>query len=173
MFSKGNLSEKKRIISQIKRNETVLDMFAGIGYFSLGIAKFSDAKKIYSIEINPESYRYLKENIRLNKLENKIVPILGDCKECKKIGKVDRIIMGLLPSPKDYLGVAIKTIKKNGIIHYHSTFEKNGDCKKLLNEINDIAVEHGFSAKLLKCKKVKSYAPNIDHVVLDVILDHF
>jgi len=171
MFSKGNLTERKRVISQVKEDEIVVDMFAGIGYFSLGLGKFSKAKKIYAIEINPESYHYLWENIKLNQIENKVVTILGDCKkECVSLGeKADRILMGLIPSPKDYLDAAMKIIKPNGIIHYHSILGEDKIHDKLLFEINDAAVKYGMEFNLLSWKKVKSYAPKIDHVVLDVI----
>ena len=66
MFSKGNLFERQRLINQVKRNEVIVDMFSGIGYFSLGLAK--NAKKVFAIEKNPVAFRYLKENIRLNKI---------------------------------------------------------------------------------------------------------
>ena len=44
-------------------------MFAGIGYFTIPIAVHSNVKKIYAIEINPVSYNFLCENIKLNKVE--------------------------------------------------------------------------------------------------------
>lgn len=170
MFSKGNLTERKRLIEQVSKNETVVDMFAGIGYFSIGLGKFSKAKKIYAIEINPESYHYLYQNIKLNKVEDKIIPILGDCeKECENIGRIaDRVLMGLLPTSKNYLDSAMRIIKKNGIIHYHSTLSKNESYEKLLLEIKNAATNYRFGVKLISWKKVKSYAPKIDHIVLDV-----
>jgi len=172
MFSKGNLTERKRLIDQVKDEEVIVDMFAGIGYFSVGLGKFSKAKKVYSIELNPESYHYLWENIKLNKVEDKVTPMLGDCKkECESLGKIaDRVIMGLIPTPKDYLDVVMKVIKKNGIIHYHSTLLEDESHEKLLFEINDVAAKYGMEVNLISWKKVKSYAPRVDHVVLDVKL---
>ena len=67
MWSKGNNNERIRIAKLVEDNETVIDMFAGIGYFSIPIGVHSNAKQIYSIEINPNSFHYLKENIKLNK----------------------------------------------------------------------------------------------------------
>ena len=170
MFSKGNLTERKRLIDQVKKDEIIVDMFAGIGYFSIGLGKFSKAKKVYAIELNPESYHYLWENIKLNKVENKVTPMFGDCKkECESLDRIaDRVLMGLLPSPKDYLDATMKVIKKNGIIHYHSILSEDESHEKLLFEINDIAVKYGFQIELISWKKVKSYAPRVDHVVLDV-----
>jgi len=168
MFSKGNLSERKRIIKQIKKGEIIIDMFAGIGYFCLGIAKFSEAKKIYAIEINPKSYEYLLENIRLNKVGNKIVPILGDSVvEVPKLGKIaDRVIMGLLPDCKEYLKYAIRVVKQNGIIHYHGT-AKEKEEKKLFDDVKTVAEKEGYKVKLIKKTKVKSYAPKVYHWGLD------
>lgn len=168
MFSKGNLNERKRIIQQIKKGETIIDMFAGIGYFSLGIAKFSKAKKIYAIEINPRSHEYLLENIRLNIVRDRIVPVLGDCfTEIPKLGRIaDRVIMGLLPSCKEYLKDAMKVVKPNGIIHYHGVAKKD-KYKKLLEDIKIMAHTKGRGVELIKKTKVKSYAPKVYHWVLD------
>ena len=168
MFSKGNLSERKRIIKQVKKGEIIIDMFAGIGYFCLGIAKFSEAKKVYAIEINPKSYGFLLENIKLNKVRNKIVPILGDSAvEAPKLGKIaDRVIMGLLPNCKEYLPYAVKSVKPNGIIYYHGV-AKEDECEKLFNDVKNIAEKEGYKVKLIKKTKVKSYAPKVYHFVLD------
>jgi len=168
MFSKGNLNERKRIIKQIRSGEIIVDMFAGIGYFSFGIAKFSKAKKIHAVEINSKSYEYLLENIRLNKVGNKIIPILGDCAiEVPKLGKIaDRVIMGLLPNCKEYLKYAVKAVKANGIIHYHGVAKKNED-KKLFNDVKQTAEKEGRKVELIKKTKVKSYAPKVYHFVLD------
>lgn len=168
MFAKGNLNERKRITSLVKKNETIVDMFAGIGYFSVGIAKFSEPKKVYSIEINPISYRYLCENIELNKVEDKIIPILGDCViEIPRLGRIaDRVIMGLLPCSKEYLLDAMKVVKNNGVIHYHCTGKKE-EWKKLLEDVEVAADIMGFKVKFINKINVKSYAPKVYHWVLD------
>ena len=70
MWSKGNVNERLRIAKLVEDDESVLDMFAGIGYFSIPIGVYSSAKEVISIEINPNSYYYLCENIKLNKCDN-------------------------------------------------------------------------------------------------------
>lgn len=166
MFAKGNLSERKRIVKLVKNDEIVVDIFSGIGYFSLGIAKFSRPKRVYAIEINPISYHYLWENIKLNKVQDKIIPILGDCiVEIPRLGRIaDRVIMGLLPDCKVYLMDAMKVIKSNGVIHYHGTAK---DWKELFEDVETVAKIEGFDVKLIRKVKVKSYAPKIYHWVLD------
>jgi len=168
MFSKGNLNERKRIIDLVRKNEVIVDMFAGIGYFSLGIAKFASPKRIYSIEKNPEAFHYLCENIKLNGVKNIVKPIHADCREIAlKLGRIaDRVIMGLLPSCKEYLPSAMKLIKRNGILHYHG-IEKEKNSKSLLEDVEEVAKREGFGVNLLRTIKVKSYAPKIYHFVLD------
>jgi len=165
MFSKGNMTERHRIARLAKPNEIVLDMFAGIGYFSLPLAK--KVKKVYSIELNPVSYKYLLENIKLNKLNN-IGAIKGDCAEIVprlKI-KADRIMMGYLPSPFKYVSAAFRAARKGAVIHYHCLADRNNagnEIKKLLGRINKI-----HKVKLLDSVMVKEFSPGKDHYVLDL-----
>lgn len=56
MWSKGNNNERLRIAKLVQDNETVIDMFAGIGYFSIPVGVHANARHVYSIEINPNSY---------------------------------------------------------------------------------------------------------------------
>jgi len=166
MFAKGNLNERNRITKLVTKNETVVDMFSGIGYFSIPIAKLSNPRKVISIEINPVAYHYLCANIKLNKVEDKVIPVLGDCVvEIPKLGRIaDRVIMGLLPSCKEYLIDAMKVIKQNGVIHYHGTAKY---WKELFDDVKTAAEIEGFKVELIRKVRVKSYAPRIYHLVLN------
>ena len=164
MWSKGNNNERLRIAKLVGDGETVIDMFAGIGYFSVPIGVHSKAKQVYAIEINPNSYHYLCENIKLNKLDN-VTPILGDCMtETPKL-KADRIVMGYVKTTHHYLKVAIESLNKGGIIHYHETVPE-----KLMNSrpVDRIISQAGNSdVEILKINKIKKYAPGVEHVVID------
>ena len=154
MFSQGNHFEKRRLMNLVKPNETVVDMFAGIGYFTLPIAK--KVKQIYAIEKNTESYNFLEQNIRQNYLSN-VTAINGDCRK-QKIGKTaDRIIMGYFPGTKKFLPAALKLAKDNCIIHYHELGE---NVKEILKQLPK-------KAKVLAMRKVKSYSPKKNHYVID------
>ena len=165
MWSKGNNNERIRIAKLVEDNETVIDMFAGIGYFSIPIGVHSNAKQIYSIEINPNSFHYLKENIKLNKISN-ITPLLGDCINITPDYKADRIIMGYVKTTHHYLKVAIDSLNKGGVIHYHETVpEKLMDIRPI-NRIKELAGDR--QVEFLKLNQVKKYSPGVFHVVCDV-----
>jgi tRNA wybutosine-synthesizing protein 2 len=172
MFSQGNMFERHRIAKLAKKNEIIVDMFAGIGYFTLPLAKH--VKKVYAIELNPVSYRYLLENIKLNRLSN-VEAIKGDCAKIipKLKIKADRISMGFLPSPLKYLDKAFKISKDGTLIHYSCLVQRNQkekEINEITSKIDSIASQNNFKAKLINAAKVKSFSPGLEHYVLDIIL---
>jgi tRNA wybutosine-synthesizing protein 2 len=166
MFSKGNLLERQRLIEQIKPDETVVDMFAGIGYFSLALGKFSKANKIYAIEKNRTAFKYLKQNIKLNEIKN-IVPVLGDCRRNAKKAIADRVLMGYFPGTQKFLPAAFKMLKSNGVIHYHNIYRAEDLWQKPLEELDEVAKKTGFKITSIVTRKIKSYAPGREHIVID------
>ena len=168
MWSKGNTNERLRIAKLVEPDETVLDMFAGIGYFSIPISVHSKAKEIISIEINPNSYYYLNENIKLNKCSN-ITPILGDCLVETPKFKADRILMGYIKTTHHYLNVAIKSLNKGGIIHYHETVPEKLMETRPISRIKQAAGNR--DVELLKINKIKKYAPGVEHIVIDALIN--
>ena len=165
MWSKGNNNERLRIAKLVGYDETVIDMFAGIGYFSIPIGVHSNAKQVISIEINPNSYHFLCENIKLNKIDN-IIPILGDCKDETPKFKADRIIMGYVKTTHHYLDVAIDSLNEGGILHYHETVPEKLMNTRPIERITSAA--NGREVELIKINKIKKYAPGVEHVVVDV-----
>ena len=169
MFAKGNVKERGRLPSLVKPGETVVDMFAGIGYFTIPIAKAGKASKVYAIEINPEAFKYLNENIRLNKIKNTETFNCDNRTPPEKImHKADRIIMGYLPGTEKFLDAAFALLKKEGgIIHFHSTCRDCGLWEKPLAGLKQAAGRHGMEMKVLDRHVVKQYAPRVQHVVID------
>jgi len=168
MWSKGNHRERVRLISKVQRGEFVVDMFAGIGYFSIPIAKKSKASRVYSVELNPVSFSFLLDNIKLNRVR-KIEAINADCAKVEIPEKVDRVLMGLLPSAKDYLSNALELVKKGGMIHYHGLDGKEPD--NLWNEVKEACKKKKMKCELAGKSKVKSWNPKKFHWVLDVSVD--
>ncbi len=165
MFSSGNQGEKMRIAKVSNQDEIVLDMFAGIGQFTIPVAKYSKPQKVYAIEKNPIAYSYLSKNVKLNELAN-VETIQGDCRDVSPRGAVDRVIMGYFDST-DFIPTALEALRGNGVIHHHLLVKKSNlseEAKKLVGGING----RGYSATIKELKTVKSYAPSLHHCVVDI-----
>ncbi len=173
MFSKGNINERLRISQLVQNNEIIFDLFAGIGYFSLLVCKTGKPKKVYAFELNPVAYHYLVENIQLNKINNEreiIVPILGDSNtEALNIAeKADRVIMGILPAPREHIDTVFKIMNKKAVIHYEGLLKEDQPVDFLLNDFKLKNQQYNRKIELLKTNYVKSYGPKIYHVTLDI-----
>jgi tRNA wybutosine-synthesizing protein 2 len=102
MFSSGNMAERRRMATIAHKNETVVDLFAGIGYFTLPMAVYSKPKKIYACEINPVAHRYLCANVVLNHVSTIVEPLMGDNRRIAPKDCADRVILGYLKEPRGF-----------------------------------------------------------------------
>jgi len=170
MWSKGNKNERERIYKLVKPKETVVDMFSGVGYWSIFAAK--KAKKVYAIDINPKAIEYLRKNIWLNNVENKVEILEGDCRKFAGLleNVADRIILGYLNNSEKFLPYAIKISKSKSIIHFHKT-AKPYEVDKLKRKIIEIGNKENSKIKILKVKRIKSFSPKTYHFVFDLRLE--
>jgi tRNA wybutosine-synthesizing protein 2 len=167
MYSKGNFHEKA-LMSNIGADETIVDMFAGIGYFTIPMAVHARPAMIFAIEINPQSYAYLQENIVLNHVGNIVEARNGDCAELTPEGIADRVIMGYVGTTHHYLEHGIKALKDSGgILHYHETTPESLIFTRPVERIQQAASKVGRQAEILECRKIKKYSPGVWHVVVD------
>jgi tRNA (guanine37-N1)-methyltransferase len=166
-FSPRLATEREIVASQVARGETVIDMFAGVGPFSIMIAKTRSPEVVYAIDSNPEAVRYMEENIALNKAHN-VKVIHGDAREkVPELGAADRIIMNLPHSAHEFLSEAIRALKPGGTIHYYEIAEED-EIESRMNDIRSVALKEGKVMKLLAQRKVKSYSPSLNFYALDL-----
>jgi tRNA wybutosine-synthesizing protein 2 len=170
MFSPGNLKERIRM-SLLGGGEVVVDMFAGIGYFSVPMAVHSRPKKLYAIELNPNAHNFLCQNIRQNHVEGIVQPLLGDCAKLAPSGIADRVLMGMVQVTDQYLETAISALKPGGVLHYHQTVPSWLYPDQAVRDVLEAAAGLGCRAKILKCHKVKKFSPGVVHAVIDARID--
>lgn len=172
MFSSGNMDERIRMGKISNPDETVVDLFAGIGYFALPIAVHSNPKKIYACEKNPVAYRFLCENIVLNYVSKIVEPLLGDNQKVAPRNVADRVVMGYIGDTSRFLPVAFECLKDQmGFIHYHDKFPDDVVPDRPMEIVKGIADGYNRSVNLNIYKNVKSYAPGISHYVFDIRVD--
>ncbi|XP_052066312.1 tRNA wybutosine-synthesizing protein 2 homolog [Mytilus californianus] len=218
MFSAGNVTEKLRIAKFDCSNETVVDLYAGIGYFTLPYLVHARAKQLHACEWNPDAVEALKKNLQLNGVEDRCTVYQGDNRKICPTHVADRVNLGLIPSSEDGWPVACAALKPTGgIFHVHynveskikqtevsdinNSFERSesriknerdtgtnvrGDSVSkhidrkntwtewaeqtcgTLHKLMCIAhSESKWNISVLHIEHVKSYAPHVDHVVVD------
>jgi tRNA wybutosine-synthesizing protein 2 len=170
MFSQGNLQERMRM-SLLGQGEMVVDMFAGIGYFSIPMAVHSRPLRVMAIELNPRAHNYLVENVRLNKVEGIVQPVLGDCSEMAPSGEADRVLMGLVQVTDRYLQKGIEALRPGGILHYHQTIPSWLYPRAAIDEVVAAARSANCRAEILSCGRVKKFSPGVVHAVVDARID--
>jgi tRNA wybutosine-synthesizing protein 2 len=168
MFSSGNMSERIFMSKVNCKNETIIDFFAGIGYFTLPLAVCCKPKKIFACEKNPVAFKYLKENIVLNHVTKIVEPLKGDNREITPENIADRIIMGYIGGTEKFFSKAIKCLRdKKGIIHFHEKYSEKKPLGDLAEKFEKKVKKFDREIKLIDIRNIKSYAPGISHFVFD------
>ena len=165
MFSSGNLPERTSIASKVPDGAVVVDLFAGIGYFSLPIAVHARPARVYACELNPVAYHYLVENVRLNRARN-VVPLLGDCRATAPRGVADFVVMGHF-SAAEYLDVAFDALRGTGAIVYHELCPREHFPRETVARFTKAARARWYDVESAHARILKSYAPGIVHAVLE------
>ncbi len=171
-FSPRLAHERFRIAKKVKTDEVVTNMFAGVGCYSVLIAKHAQPEKVYSIDKNSAAVEYMKENIRTNKTSATVIPIEGDAREAIEEhlqGVSDRVLMPLPEFARDFFDAAIQTLKsEGGIIHFYDYGEEPDPFESSLEFARENVEDREI--KVREKNIVRSYAPNLYHVVLDLEL---
>ncbi len=166
--------EHKRIAELANPWEVVINMFAGAGLFSIIMAK--KVKKVYSIDISPYAYYYMLENVKLNKVEDKVIPIFGDAarviEEWLK-GVADRVLMPLPELALEYLPYALKALRCCGWIHlYLHVFTPKGMKAEEVAKYEVLKALKALGAEweVRFTRLVRTVGPRQAQVVLDLFV---
>lgn len=166
-FSVREGTERERLAKQVKDGERILVMFGGVAPFPIVMARRKNVR-VYSVEINPAAHRYAVENVLLNKVSGKVVPVLGNVRDvCKTLGeKFDRITMHLPEKAYEFLDLAFKCSKRGTVIYLYG-FEEEGK-EELKNKVKTTAKKTKTRIKILRKRKVLPYSPRTFKVCLEI-----
>lgn len=168
LYSAGNMEERHRMSATVRPGEVVIDLFAGIGYFSIPAAKLGRASKVYAVEKNPVAYSYLTRNIAENGVDSSVIPVLGDNRDVDiPKGHADRAILGYLPTSLPFVARAAELIRpEGGTMHIHSVASVR--CYPMVERaVREAVARSGRRPGTIRARRVKSYGPSRDHVVAD------
>jgi tRNA wybutosine-synthesizing protein 2 len=187
MFAPGNEAERARMGETVSDGERVLDMFAGIGYFALPMARAG--ADVTAVERNPEAFRFLAENAQLNGVGDALSCVLGDCRDVDT--EADRVVMGYYdalgggPVHEDggdnadgdeaadpgYLATALDNLVPGGVLHVHAAVPEPELWERPVSRLREGCAAAGRSVEVLDRRKVKSHSEGVWHVVLDARID--
>ncbi|KAI5068087.1 hypothetical protein GOP47_0016432 [Adiantum capillus-veneris] len=174
MFSSGNISEKLRMAKLDCKGETVVDLFAGIGYFVLPFLAKAKAKKVYACEWNPPALDALRYNLDANAVEDRAVVLEGDNQVTAPQGVADRVCLGLLPTSEHCWGVALKALRPDGgVLHIHGNVKDTEEQQWVDHVCSSVEVlsrneGRSWNVHAAHVERVKWYAPHVRHLVVDV-----
>lgn len=171
MFSSGNVTERRRMGQIDTTNETIVDAYCGIGYYTLQFLARGGASHVHACEINPESINALKKGLNKNQVTDKCTIHEGDNRQTMKMlkGVADRVILGLIPSSMNTWGLAINCLKDSGgVIHVHMNVHCDEIDEWVAKTTEWFATVSGKNVTALHVENVKKYSPYIQHIVLDL-----
>lgn len=159
MFSPGNKAERIRMGDIVSAGETVFDMFAGIGYFTLPMAR--GGADVTATERNPAAFRFLLENAKLNDVTDRIHAYRTDCRAIRPT--VDRVVMGYYDA-RDYLDAGVAAVRTGGSLHVHDIAPLDDPFSQLSSALD----AQDRPLEIQRKHIVKTHSPGMVHVVIDV-----
>ncbi len=171
-FSPRLSTERLRIAEMVGYNETIVNMFAGVGTYSVVIAKMNKTCRVYSIDSNSAANELDEINAKLNKVQDRVVSICGDAAEVimgQLAGQANRVLMPLPERAREFVDSAVLALKEKGIVHYFAHVK--ADSKKACQELG-LEDANGAFAKydhhVLATRVVREVGPRIYQIVADV-----
>ena len=174
-FSPRLSTERLRISNLVSANETIVNMFAGVGTFSIIIAKKVPVL-IYNIDSNLDAYILSKINSKLNKVEKNIISINGDAHDILSsqtfIQKADRILMPLPEKAFEFIDVSVNCLKPDGgYLHFFSHIKSDIKSKVISDSENYVhSLFSNYNYKIKHTQIVRDVGPRIYQTVTDIFL---
>lgn len=175
-FSPRLSTERQRVAGMVGAGETVVNMFAGVGTYSIIIARANKTCTVYSIDSNSAAAELGEINARLNKVQDRVVTICADAADAIKerlAGKADRVLMPLPERAKEFVDSAVLALKrqdKGGVVHYFAHVKADGkkEAQRLgLEDAHDAFRRHAGHG-VMAVRVVREVGPRIYQVVADV-----
>jgi len=171
-FSTRESTERERLAEMVRPGEDVLVMFSGVSPIAVCIAKRHPDVTITAIEINPEAHGYAIENVKLNKVADRVKPILGDVRDvCPSLNKLfDRVLMPLPKGAHMFLDVAVSMVKPGGVLHFYHWAPEDDLYGEAQSFVVEAAAEMGRRAEFVGGVKVSLYSPRVYKVRVDMVV---
>ena len=174
-FSPRLSTERLRIAKLTEPNEVIVNMFGGVGTFSIIISRYNKSAKVYSIDSNPIATDICRQNIEINKLTGNVIPVLGDAeqeihKSLKGVAK--RVLMPLPEKARDFVDAAVSSLENgSGMIHYFCHVGADNKKTAIQNGVMDTSESFSkFNHTIRNVRVVREVGPRFYQIVSDVLV---
>ena len=168
-FSPRLATERHRVIEQVAPDETVVDMFAGVGPYAVPMA--ARGAEVVACDLNERAVEYLRENAERNGVADRVTAIAGDVRELadEHTDTADRLVMNLPHSAGEFLDTAVRLAGDDCVIHYYDIQHEDDPFGPGARAIREAAGD-AYDVSVETERVVRSYAPHEYNVCLDVRL---
>jgi tRNA (guanine37-N1)-methyltransferase len=155
-FSPRLSTERQRLAEEVGPGESVLNMFAGVGPFSVALAKKEAA--VTSCDANLYACVLHEENSRANRVSSSIEVLNADaaCLPGMLRERFDRVLMPHPSASDRYLSAALALVKRSGRVHYyrHVLGRDEAEAEKALKSELKRLLPAGFTSSTRRVREV-------------------
>ncbi len=166
-FNPRESTMRERIASLAHPEERVLVMFSGVGPYAILIARKSGCS-VTAVEVNPAAHEYALENVKMNRVEDRVEAVLGDVRKVHLKGRFDRVVMPLGTEAIKYLDVAFQYCREGGSVHVFGLSEKRARFSDFQKAVRKNARKNGKRIRIVSSRVVGAYSPAMDKVCLEM-----
>jgi tRNA (guanine37-N1)-methyltransferase len=174
-FSPRLSTERLRISNLVSPGEIVVNMFAGVGTFSVIMAKKHQIK-VYNIDSNLDAYILSIMNSKINRLKDRVFSIHGDSQEVLRSDsfkdRIDRVLLPLPERAHEFVDISINCLKPSGG-HLHFFSHIKSDTKAGVVATSEAHIHNLFSKynfEIEHTQIVRDVAPRIYQTVTDLFI---
>lgn len=180
MFSEGNAAERTRVATWAVQGQTILDLYAGIGFWTLPLLA-AGAERVLACEWNPHALEALRRGLQLlgEDAAGRCDVLAGDNRRPEvreaAAGRCHRVVLGLIPTSRDGFPAAVTALREEGgMLHVHWNVPGSEEAivaQAIASELQELLrAERGgdWHCSVVGVQRIKWYAPRIRHVRIDV-----
>ena len=174
-FSPRLSTERLRISNLVSPGEIVVNMFAGVGTFSVIMAKKHQIK-VYNIDSNLDAYILSIMNSRINRLTDRIFSIHGDSQYVLSSNsfknRSDRVLLPLPERAHEFVDISINCLRPSGG-HLHFFSHIKSDTKAGVVPTSEAHIHNLFSKydfEIEHTQIVRDVAPRLYQTVTDLFI---
>jgi tRNA (guanine37-N1)-methyltransferase len=119
-FNSRLASERRRVTCQVQAGERVFVPFCGAGPFVIPAA--ARGASVVAVEKNPDAYRWLQENLRLNRCADRVTAVCGDAFDTALLPTqpFDRAIIPTPYGKDEVLSILAPCVRPGGMLHFYT-----------------------------------------------------